>query len=109
MKELIEKLSLGITEYTKPKFETDIEKISINMETEQTYTGSFTVVCTNGKPLKGIVFSTDSRLIIENSRFIGRENIINYKVCTDYANKGDEIAGFINVVTNGGEDRKSVV
>ncbi|MFG6325271.1 MAG: hypothetical protein K1W00_00320 [Lachnospiraceae bacterium] len=103
MKELIEKLSLGITEYTKPKFETDIEKISINMETEQTYTGSFTVVCTNGKPLKGIVFSTDSRLIIENSRFIGRENIINYKVCTDYANKGDEIAGFINVVTNGGE------
>lgn len=103
MKELIEKLSLGITEYTKPKLEINVEEISINMETEQTYTGSFKVSCTNGKKLKGIVFSTDSRLIIENSKFIGNENTINYKICTDYVNKGDVITGFINVVTSGGE------
>ena len=103
MKELIEKLSLGVTEYTKPEMEVNIEEISINMETEKTYTDSFKVICTNGKTLKGIVFSTDSRLTIENSRFIGSESIITYKVCTDYVNKGDEIAGFINVVTNGGE------
>lgn len=103
MKELIEKLSLGITEYTKPEMEVNVEEISIKMEAEKTYTGSFKVICTNGKKLKGIVFSTDSRLTIENSQFIGIENEITYKVCTEYVNKGDEISGFINVVTNGGE------
>lgn len=103
MKELIEKLSLGITEYTKPEMEVDVEEISVNMEAEKTYTGSFKVICTNGKQLKGIVFSTDSRLTIENSQFIGSENIITYRVNTEYVNKGEEITGFVNVVTNGGE------
>lgn len=103
MKELIEKLSLGITEYTKPEMEVNVEEIYIKMEAEKTYTGSFKVICTNGKKLKGIVFSTDSRLTIENSQFIGNDNTITYKVCTEYVNKGDEITGFINVVTNGGE------
>lgn len=103
MKELIEKLSLGITEYTKPEMEISIEELSIKLEAEKTYTGSFKVSCTNNKKLKGIAFSTDSRLIIENGQFIGIENIINYRVCADYVNKDDEITGFINIVTNGGE------
>lgn len=103
MKELIEKLSLGTTEYTKPEMEVNVEEISIRLETEKTYTGSFKVYSTNGKKLKGIVFSTDGRLTIENNQFIGMENIITYKVCTDYINKDEKITGFINVVSNGGE------
>lgn len=103
MKELIDKLSLGVTEYIKPEVEADIDRLSLKMETEKIHKGSFKLISTNGKTLKGIVYSTDNRLIIDNDQFIGSENIINYTINTEYVNQNEEIKGFINIVSNGGE------
>lgn len=103
MKELIDKLSLGVIKYEKPVMEVSITEITIKMETEKLLRGNFEVISTNDKKLKGIIFSTDNRLTIENNNFIGKENIINYSINTKYVEKGEEIKGSINIVSNGGE------
>ncbi len=103
MKELIDKLSLGIIEYTKPVMEVSVDEISLSMEAEKVHEGSFKIVSANELPLKGIIFSTDNRLTIENNQFIGIDNVINYKVNTAYVNGGEEIKGNINIISNGGE------
>lgn len=103
MKELIDKLSLGVIKYEKPVMEVSVEEITIKMESEKIYRGNFEVISTNDENLKGIIFSTDNRLIIENDNFIGKNTIINYSVNTKYVGKGEEIKGKINIVSNGGE------
>lgn len=103
MKELIDKLSLGKTEYTKPVVEVDIEEINIKMEAGKNYVGSFRVYSSNGKPLKGIIFSDDSRVVPENNRFFGVDCCINYTVNTEFVAEGEVIKGSLSIVTNGGE------
>lgn len=103
MKELIDKLSLGVIDYLRPIIEVSINQLELKMEAKKTHSGSFRIVSTNEKELKGIVFSTDNRVVIENNQFIGRENTIHYKINTDYTEQGEDIKGFINIVSNGGE------
>ena len=82
MKELIDKLSLGVIEYTKPVIEVSADEIILNIEAERVYEGSFKIISANEMPLKGIIYSTDNRLSIINGQFIGTDNTIRYKVDT---------------------------
>lgn len=103
MKELIDKLSLGVIEYTKPVIEVSADEIILNIEAERVYEGSFKIISANEMPLKGIIYSTDNRLSIINGQFIGTDNTIRYKVDTKYSDISEEIKGNINIISNGGE------
>ncbi len=103
MKELIDKLSLGIIEYESPIMQVSISKIEIAVNANASFNDSFDIFCTNDKELKGLIYSTDRRLIISNNIFIGKKNTIHYSIDTKYVREGEIIEGNISIVCNAGE------
>ncbi len=103
MKELIDKLSLGIIEYESPTMQVSVSKIEISANANASFEGSFDIFCSNDKELKGLIYSTDKRFVIKNDNFIGKKNTINYIVDTECSKEGEVIEGLISIVCNGGE------
>lgn len=103
MKELVGKLSRGVIEYDPPTVETSVAEINRELQEEEKLEGAFSVFCENDSKLKGIVYSTSEKVILENDKFTGKNSIINYFVNTDGCENGTVINGSFNVVTNGGE------
>lgn len=101
MKDHVNRLARGEFVYEPPAItisEADIEK-SINGGTA--CTDSFSIC--GSSEIKGIVYSTDYRVTVNNSNFIGVENIISYTVDTEGVISNDTISGQFNIVCNGGE------
>lgn len=103
MKQTIEKLSRGIVEYEAPKMEVSVSTIEISVEADTTFDGEFDIVSSNDGELKGIVYSTDERLVIINENFMGMRANIKFRIFTAYVEDGQTIEGSINIVSNAGE------
>jgi len=103
VKELIGKLSRGTIEYNVPKMDIRAIDIDISMAKGDVYRGSFEINGEGDTELKGVLYSSDSVLKIENDKFVGRYNTINYVVDGKYFYGGENIKGEIRVVSNGGE------
>ena len=103
MKELIGKLSRGVIEYDLPIVETSVSEIEKIITSNADEEGAFSVFSENDARLKGIVYSTSEKVIIENDTFSGLDNIVRYRVKTQNCEDGAKIEGYFNVVTNGGE------
>jgi len=103
MKELIDKLSLGIIEYESLEAVSDITELLISVQAKELYTGSFHIISTTGEEIKGIVYSTDERLIIDTATFLSEKALINYSVDARLIDENTSFNGFINIVSNGGE------
>lgn len=103
MKELIDKLALGIIEYDLPVLEASVSEIERTLSSEKVYEDSFTVYSSNNIPLKGFVYATNENINIIDKQFVGKSYVIKYSVDTEYINEGDTVKCDINVVSNGGE------
>lgn len=103
MKTLIEKLATGNADYELPVAEVSQKNIFIEAQTNQIVEGELIVKSKSLKDIKGIAYSSDSHLVLHNSQFLGRENIIKYEVNTDNIAPGDYILGKISIITNAGE------
>lgn len=103
LKELIGKLSRGTIEYEFPEVETSVMDIRLEVEEGQKIHGFFEVFSKNEGDIKGIVYSSDNRFRIVNDQFIGKRCKIEYDVNGEHLEKGDNIKGRINIVSNGGE------
>ena len=103
MKELIEKLARGVIEYDVPVLEVSVSEIDKKVYSEKSFKSSFTVFSSNDVPLKGFVYSSNEKIVIEDKTFAGKSQEINFSIATEYINDGDEVNGEINVVSNGGE------
>lgn len=103
MKELIEKLARGVIEYNVPVLEVSVSEIEKKVYSEKAFRSSFTVYSSNDAILKGFVYSTNEKIVIEDKNFCGKTQEINFSIATEYINDGDEVIGEINVVSNGGE------
>lgn len=57
----------------------------------------------NDKTIKGVVYSTHEKFRIINNTFLGKEIAIKYEIDTFGMFENEEIAGNINIVSNGGE------
>lgn len=57
----------------------------------------------NDKTIKGVVYSTHEKFRIINNTFLGKEIAIKYEMDTFGMFENEEIAGNINIVSNGGE------
>lgn len=103
MKELIDKLALGITEYDLPVLETSVSEIRQTLSSEKVYEDSFTVFSSNDIELKGFVYSTNENVKIIDRQFSGLNQTIRYSIDTEFINEGDTVECEINIVSNGGE------
>lgn len=103
MKDYINKLARGVYEYDTPVMYTSGTHIEANIENGTTYRGNFTLTSMDDRAVKGIVYSDNPSVVIDNSVFYGTENVIEYFVNTKGREPGNKIEGRIDIVSNGGE------
>lgn len=101
MKDQVNRLARGEFVYETPVLtisEANIEK-SINLGT--IYCHEFKI--TGSSEIKGVVYSTDYRVTVNNSNFIGVENIIRYTVDTAGIEANEMLTGEFQIVSNARE------
>lgn len=103
MKEVIDKLYLGIIEYDVPAPVISVSEIKMQVNAASVKEGVISITSRNSIPLKGVVYSTHEKFKIINREFHGTDIDIRYIVDTTYSEKNDKIEGNVNIVTNGGE------
>lgn len=110
MKELIDKLSLGIIDYETPKVSINLNNaeqkeavIDKSLLPDELYEGTFQIVNTGGGKLKGILYSSSRHVKIKTKVFSGGKSVIRYVIDTCCLKEDMEINGEISVVSNGGE------
>ena len=103
MKELIGKLSRGVIEYEKPVVEASVTDIDRTVYIGKEYEGAFSVVCENDSKLKGIVYSSNEFVVVDNDTFAGNGSMIRYHINADNLEVGNTVEGVFNIVSNGGE------
>ena len=103
MKEFVEKLSLGVCEYKSPSIKTSVTEIELVLNSKSAYSGEFTIYAEDDMTIKGIVYSKHEKFRFINTTFYGKEITIKYEIDLAYIDKGEELVGNINIVSNGGE------
>lgn len=104
MKEQINKYARGVFEYEPLLAKVSPAAVSDVVQKNQTYSGKIRVKENLSRELKGIAYSTNNRIHICNTQFIGEDCVIEYTVDTHGVEPGDRIMGYFNLVTNGGEE-----
>ncbi len=103
MKEKIEQLSRGIFEYELPAIKLSEDKVSLSVPVDKRILHTVTVSNAAGAHMKGLVYSTNSRVILSGRQFIGKECTIEFTVNTEYSEVNDVIQGEIDIVSSLGE------
>lgn len=104
MKEQINRYARGVFEYEPLLAIVEPSSVSEVVLKNQDCTGKLNIREQRGRELKGIVYSTNNRIHIVNSQFIGSESTIEYTIDTEGIEPGDRLIGSFQVVTNGGEE-----
>ena len=103
MKDKVERLAKGIFEYEQPEVLISEEQLSIEVSAGEVFCGKFSVHTRNLHLMKGVLYSSDELLVINEPQFIGTENEITYTVHGEYAMPGEVHKGTITVVSEYGE------
>ncbi len=102
MKERIRELANGQVEITTPALAINPVQIEERLPLDITYKASIHVDSTNGIALKGVVYSSHSRVIVAHPTFYGRSCDIFYEVNTNTLSAQAVIEGGFTLVTNAG-------
>lgn len=103
MKEKIERFSKGNFEYELPSISLSQEEIVITVESGKVFEGSFIISNSIGRLMKGAVYSSNQQMQVKNTYFAGIENIIAYHFDATYLKPGEEIRGYLSIVSDCGE------
>lgn len=103
MKEKITQLSRERFEYELPKLVCSREKLEIEVETGRIVKGSFVLGNTEGRHMKGLLYSSSHLLQLEISSFSGEEVVISYVFHAEDIRAKDSIEGQISIVSSCGE------
>lgn len=103
MKEQINRFARGVFEYEPPRLEVTDNTIFAVVDRNKAFDGAINVFEKNNKPLKGIVYSDNDKVIIKDGAFVGSRATIKYTVDCGSALNGDVIEGAFHIVSNGGE------
>ena len=103
MKEKIERLAKGDFEYEQTEVLISEEMLSIEVSAGETFCGVFFVRNREGSLMKGVLYSSDEVLVLNEQQFVGTENEISYTVHGTYLNVGEVHRGNITVVSEYGE------
>ena len=103
MRERIMRLSRGIVDAEMPKLFLDPVKIEETLGSDTVYKRELYLASENNLYIKGLAYSSHSRVRILKSAFGGLRNHIVYEVDTSWCENGDLIRGNFTLVTNSGE------
>lgn len=103
MRERINRLARGIVDAELPKLFLAPVTVEETLGSNTIYKRELYLASENNLYIKGLAYSTHSRVRIVNNAFGGLRNHITYEVDTSWCENGDTIKGTINLVTNGGE------
>ena len=97
------RLSRGIVDAEMPKLFLDPVKIEETLGSDTVYKRELYLASENNLYIKGLAYSSHSRVKILKSAFGGLRNHIVYEVDTSWCENGDLIKGNFTLVTNSGE------
>ena len=103
MRERIMRLSRGIVDAEMPKLFLDPVKVEETLGSDTVYKRELYLASENNLYIKGLAYSSHSRVKILKSAFGGLRNHIVYEVDTSWCENGDLIKGNFTLVTNSGE------
>ena len=105
MRERINRLARGIVDTESPECVCRPAAIEEAVRAGEAARGEFFVLSGNGLTVKGLVYSTDSRVRIPDNSFGGLRSRVAYEVDSEQLTDGEEIRGEFCLVTNAGERR----
>ncbi len=103
MKDKIERFSKGDFEYELPFICPSEEEIRITVEAGKSYEGSFIICNSMERQMKGIIYSSNRLMRIEQPSFFGISNTVIYSFHATYLKAGEVIQGEISIVSDCGE------
>ncbi|MDD6035276.1 MAG: DUF5717 family protein [Lachnospiraceae bacterium] len=103
MKEKVERFAKGIFEYEQPELLLSEETLSISVSAGETFCGFFSVSNRDLSVMKGVLYSSNELLVLNDTGFVGAENEISYTVHAEYAAPGEVYRGEITIVSECGE------
>lgn len=103
MKDKVERLAKGIFEYDQPDVLISEEMLHIELPAGTAFCGNFSVRNRSLREMKGVLYSSDEMLVVNDRQFVGIENEISYTVHAEYATPGEVHKGTITIVSEFGE------
>lgn len=103
MKDKVERLAKGIFEYEQPAIVISEEMISAEVPAGEIFRGNFSVRNRDMRVMKGVLYSSDEVLELNERQFIGADNEISYTVHGEYATPGEVHKGTVTIVSEFGE------
>ncbi len=103
MKDKVERLAKGIFEYEQPAIVISEEMISAEVSAGEVFCGKFSVRNRDMRVMKGVLYSSDEVLELNQRQFVGDDNEICYTVHGEYATPGEVHKGTITIVSEFGE------
>lgn len=108
MQKRIQDLTDARFQYEKPAFRFSRERLEFEVPGEEVYRGSFTV-SSDGVPMHGFVYVSNSRMKCLKPEFEGTEAEIPFEFHSAGLSEGDIRKGDFTIVVNGGEYNLSFV
>lgn len=105
MRERINRLAKGIVDAEELALTVVPESVEETVQAGEVARGELYLADTQGRFIKGLVYSSNQRVHIVNSAFGGNRNHIAYEVDGSYLTGEDVIEGAFYLVTNGGEKK----
>lgn len=103
MRERINRLAKGIVDAECPRLFLSPVQVEETLGNNTIYKRELYLSSENNLYIKGLAYSSHSRVRILNHAFGGLRNHIAYEIDTSWCENGDTIKGTINLVTNSGE------
>lgn len=103
MKEQINRFARGVFEYNPPVLEVSDSRVCAVVDKNRAFNGVLNVFEREGRPLKGVIYSDNDKVILKDRTFLGSKATIRYTVNCKGALNGDVIEGAFHIVSNGGE------
>ncbi|MGN0375143.1 MAG: DUF5717 family protein [Butyrivibrio sp.] len=103
MKEQINRFARGVFEYNPPVLEASESTVYAVVDRNRKFNGMLNIFEQEGKQLKGVIYSDNDKVILNDSTFLGNRVTIRYSVNCKGALNGDVIEGAFHIVSNGGE------
>ncbi len=103
MREKINRLSRGIVDREENGPAVDPESLEAPVSSGEKIQGEITVTNPEGRYIKGLVYSSDTRVKVRNDSFGGIRNRIAFDIDSTHLSLGDTIEGSLDLVTDQGE------
>lgn len=103
MRERINRLAKGIVDAEAPILLIQPSEFQDAVRAGEIVRKELSVASDNGLHIKGLAYSSNTRVVIANGAFGGLRNQISFEVNSSYLTYGDVIKGSFYLVTNGGE------